>query len=144
MEKKARYQRKVSQRQSIALQLISNGSTPRSAMLKAGYSMSSASNPGRVLFGSPAVVSVLNKMQGQLNREGLTTGFMVKKYGELVRGGEEHTQLEVLRELRKLWGIDKELESGKPGLTRRVTLEEYLGDTTKPIPLPGEVTNTSN
>ena len=73
---------KATQKQITALQLINQGMSPTQAMLKAGYSKSSARIPKQALLTSQAVTSVVDKFKLELQDAGLTTAYMAAKFQE--------------------------------------------------------------
>lgn len=123
-QKKRRYRAKPTQKQLTALQLIAQGTVPRQAMLKAGYSQAAATQPSKVLYRSNAVISVMDNVRMQLKNQGLTTSYLVGKYKQLLESPEEKIQLEAVRDVSKLWGLNESKTKDQP--TRRITLEEYL------------------
>lgn len=124
---KRRYHRKATQKQLTAIQLIAKGMSARQAMLKAGYSSKVVNQPGRKLLRSQAITTIVDKVRFQLQDEGLTTAYIVKKMKELTEDPDSRIKLETIRDLRKLWGIDQQLGVLNPRPSRRITLEEFVG-----------------
>lgn len=79
---KRKYTRGATIKQIRAIQYKNQGMSTRSAMLKAGYSLSAAANPKRDLLSRPAVKKLISSMWGELTDAGLTTEYMVEKFKE--------------------------------------------------------------
>lgn len=153
---KRRYKRGATLKQIRAVQYKNQGMTTRAAMLKAGYSLSAAANPQRVLLDKPAVKQLVATMWGELQDAGLTTSYMITKFqewlnaqkvvsaismgskqdGELdgatskstdfVEVPDYKTQMEAYKEWKKI--ADQETQSNTTGqpVKRKLTIEEYV------------------
>ena len=151
-----KYRRGATLKQIRAIQYKNQGMTTRAAMLKAGYSLSAAANPGRDLLSKPAVKQLVSTMWGELQDAGLTTSAMIEKFkewinaqktvsalvvngkgdGELGVAGSKSTdfvevpdyktQLEAYKEWKKI--ADQETQSNTTGkpVKRKLTIEEYV------------------
>lgn len=152
-----KHHKKASSKQITALTLINQGMSKRQAMLKAGYAPSVANTP-KVLMESQAVTSILDQFHLQLKDEGLTTTYLAKKFMEWVDAGtyvfdkqgnlmidpttkeairinDYKTQIKAGEMLKQTYGLDPTQHKAKDeGLTRRVTLEEFVSN----LPAPSE------
>lgn len=119
-----------------ALQYINQGMSKRAAMIKAGYSKSSAINPGKVLMNKKGVKNILISMAGELNDAGLTTEYMVAKFKEWLeaekssesgKSPDYEIQLKAYKEWKKV--MDEQAgDTLKPGVKRKLTIEEFIKD----------------
>lgn len=148
--------RKPTQKQITAIQLINNGMSPRKAMLKAGYSKESAGHPTKRLLQSQGVQTLIDKFHFELKDQGITTAYLAKKYaewldatdvvtgafgpikdkdtGEVITRPNYRTQLEAGKMLKEIFNITPSKKETE-GLKKRVTFEEFvLGESSQPTP----------
>lgn len=137
-----------------ALQLINNGMSQAQAMIKAGYSKSSARHPKRLLMQRQGLKTIVDTFKIELEDRGITVAYLASKYkewldaedvltgafgpvidkatGQTIKKPNYKTQLEagkMLKDIFQLIPKDKEAE----GLKKRVTFEEFvMGDTPTP------------
>ena len=125
---------KATQKQITALQLINQGMSPTQAMLKAGYSKSSARIPKQALLTSQAVTSVVDKFKLELQDAGLTTAYMAAKFQEWLTATTEHgkpdyqTQQQAYRFFKEVVIEPDIVKKNDPNLISRktISLEEYI------------------
>lgn len=123
-----KHRKQASQKQLIAISLVSQGLSKTEAMRRAGYSKSMINTPKQV-FTSQAIMTAVDKFKLELKDKGLTTDYMASKLAEWLEAGSiEHpdyqTQLKAYEFLKQIV-IDEEKKQDQP-IKRTMTLTEYL------------------
>lgn len=132
------HKHKPTLKQIKALKYISQGMTKRSAMLKAGYSMSTAAHPKRELLSHKGVQNSLASLKTRLVDKGMTDEFMVNKFWEWMNAQKLTNSLtepdrEVPDYQTQLKAYDKwkDLQDDMGGggkVKRKLTIEEFVTD----------------
>lgn len=123
---------KPTEKQIKALSYRLQGYTSRQALLRAGYSLKYAAQPGRT-FRSPVLKNLLASMQEEFQRQGITQTFIAAKFKEWFDAKDRHkepnyeVQLKAFDRFKSV--IDQENDQ-KSQITRRITLEEFISGQT--------------
>lgn len=122
-------------KQIKALQYMNQGMSKRKAMIKAGYAVPTAQQPGRKFFSRQGVKQMILDMGTELVDQGLTTKYMAlkfKQWMETETGGKPDTrvQIEAYREWKKVMDQREEAKSGLR-MKRKLTIEEFVMDRQK-------------
>lgn len=123
---------KPTAKQIKALSYRLQGYTRRQSLIRAGYSLKYASQPGRT-FRSPVLKNLLASMQEEFQRQGITQTFIAAKFKEWFDAKDRHrdpnyeVQLKAFDRFKSV--IDQENDQ-KSQITRRITLEEFISGQT--------------
>lgn len=126
--------------QAKAMELIREGNTPRQAMLKAGYSVATASHPSDNLLRTPGTQSIIEQYKAEYTKAGITPEYMVKKTKEWLEAKkvktsltepdqiveDYQTQLKAAEFVRKDFGLAEPLQSQQQ--TTNVQINLTRGD----------------
>ncbi len=128
-------------KQVRALQYISQGMSKRQAMIKAGYSKSSADAPGQMLMKREGTKQLLDSFKLDLIRAGLTGEHWANKIFEWSEATKiDHSStgpdLDVPDYDTQIKGFDRwhkvmAPEGQTSGVKRKLTIEEFIGDASK-------------
>lgn len=114
--------RKPTIKQISALNYINQGLTKRQAMLKAGYSVGSADHPNNRLIKGKSVKGIIEEMQSELIKAGLTPEYMAGKLKEW-SNSETRLQIESFSRWKEIMGLEHTKDKG---LKRRISVEEFV------------------
>ena len=131
-------QRVPSKKAVQALEFMSRGMTKRQAMIKAGYSKTTAANPGNNLLKQSTILSALDRMKLTLENRGITDIYLAEKLAELAKSDNPKTFYMAYDRITKVVGIEP---TTKPENTpkRQITFTEWVTDDNQPIqPQPQE------
>ncbi len=115
---------KPSVRQIKTLQLISQGLSKRQAMIKSGYSVSSA-NQAKHIFDKKTMQSLIQSYNGLFEKQGITPEFIAAKFVEWFNSPDEKIQLQAYDRYEKIVGINHE-NNNPPGIKRTISIEEFV------------------
>lgn len=111
--------RKPSAKQILALELINKGEKPRKAMLRAGFSPSTARNPGNNLLNSPTIISIVDQMKLRLENKGITALYLADKLGELASSDNPKVFYGAYDRLKPIVGIEQNINKQDEGTIKR-------------------------
>lgn len=126
---KKKHRKQASQKQLVAIQLVSQGMSKSEAMRKAGYSEKTVNTPKQV-FTSQAIVTAVDKFKLELKDKGLTTDYMAAKIQEWMdaqdsKGNPDYLIQQNAYKFLKEILIDQEVKDKQP-IKKTLTLTEYL------------------
>lgn len=138
-----KHSRPATSKQITALKLINEVDpetnkpySKRKAMLKAGYSVKAAENPKR-LMESQAITTIVDQFKLELKDRGVTTAYLASKYAEwldatnAIGRPDYHVQLEAGKLIKDVYDLKPPTQkTDDKGVTRRVTLEEFINTPT--------------
>lgn len=127
---KRNYRRKATKKQLTAIQLINQGLPMGEAMIRAGYSESTARSPKQALFMSSAILDVREKTKLELENAGLAIPFLVQQYKRFLTAQKTDNddyaiQLKATKDLLELHGFKQEKKTEEPP-KRQITITEWL------------------
>lgn len=111
--------RRPSKKQVLALELINKGEKPRKAMLKAGYSKSTANNPGRNLMDSPTITTIIEQMNNRLQSKGITAMYLADKLADLAQSANSKEFFGAYDRLKPIVGIELSANKQEEGMIKR-------------------------
>lgn len=111
-------------KQKIAIDLIGKGFSARAAMLKAGYSKVTASQPKKNLLSKPKILNIVDQMKLTLENEGIDGEFLAHKLAKMAKSENYKEFTAGYDRIKTITGIEaKQEEQIKK---RELTLTEYL------------------
>lgn len=140
---KKKHRKQATQKQLVAIQLVSQGLTKSEAMRKAGYSEKTINTPKQV-FTSQAIVTAVDKFKLELKDKGLTTDYMAAKIQEWMdaqdsKGNPDYLIQQNAYKFLKEILIDQDKEN-KGQVKKTLTLTEYLQPNDSYQSQPAEIT----
>lgn len=133
--------RRATLKQVLALKYINQGMSKRQAMIKAGYSPSTAENPKMKLFAKSGTQRLIDTLKSEMVNQGLMPNYVAgkfKQWFEAKKIDHSHTgpdkevddydtQLKAFEKWEKVMGI----EETDPKVRRKLTIEEFIQGTDK-------------
>ncbi len=137
----ARKHRKPTLKQVLAMKFINEGFSKRQAMIKAGYSPSTAENPKGKLFSRKGTQRLIDTLKSEMVNQGIVPEFVARKFTQWFDAKKidhSHTgpdkevedyniQMEAYDRWQKIMGI----EETDPKIRRKLTIEEFIDGTDK-------------
>jgi phage terminase small subunit len=125
--------KKLTKKQLTAINLISKGLSARQAMLRAGYSEITASQPTKNLLSRPQVLSLVDTMKLTLERQDINGVSLANKLVEWFKNPNYKVSMGAYDRIAKIVGIEPSKQDLKEPIKRQITLTEYLQPNTQPI-----------
>lgn len=117
-------------KQTMAMDLITQGMSPTEAMRKAGYSKASTRIPKQVLLKSAGVTGILQVMQGQLLDSDINGIYLAERLAEFAKNNNPKVFFMAYDRIAKIVGIEpsaKDVQTPK----RQVTFTEWVDNPTQ-------------
>lgn len=118
-----------------AIQLVNQGMTPTQAMLKAGYSKSTARNPKNNLLTKPSVVSIIDTMKTTLQDKNITGVYLASKLAEFATSDNPKVFAMAYDRIGKILGIEPSQGDLAKTPVRQVTFTEWVSNAPTPEPV---------
>lgn len=113
------------EKQMIATQLIAKGMSGHKAMLKAGYSKSTALNAKQNLLMSPNITKIIDRMKIRLESEGITGEYLAAKLGQFAKDDNPKVFFPAYDRIKDVIGITPNIKDD-PEIKRQFTFTEYV------------------
>lgn len=123
--------RNPSIRQIKALQNLAQGMSKRQAMIKAGYSLSTANQAARV-FDKKSMKNLLETYKELFEKAGINPAYIVGKFSEWLNSENEEVQLKAYDRYEKIMGIVGKENQKTEGFKRTLTIQEFVLGTAEP------------
>jgi hypothetical protein len=134
--------KRLTQREIKTFQYMSQGMSRRAAMIKAGYSVTTATHSSTRFMNRPKIAAVLADIADELDNVGITKGFIAGKFKEWLNAEKIHgsltepdrvvpdyqTQLKAFNEYKDLIKTEQANKGLGSGVKRKLTVEEFWGE----------------